>query len=222
MMLCKNTLARRWGPRPRYMPWLYTAVIRPQMLGCYVWAKATKLQYIRDWLRSFKRLGLMMIGHVRRGCPTGALELIYDVKPLHIAIRETAMATYFRVKQHNWNARLRAHIGHEQYVKYMLPIAIKDIEADKMPFERKWNRPYKTIIGKGEGPGNVTVDWEVYTDGSLLDGKSGSGVVFKKNNVWVDCLSVPLRDATVYQSELKAIELAASELQPHVSHGDTK
>ena len=46
-------------------------------------AKATETQYNRDWLRSLQRLGLLMIGLVRRGCPSGAFELIYDVKPLH-------------------------------------------------------------------------------------------------------------------------------------------
>ena len=94
-----------------------------------------------------------MIGHVRRGCPTGALELIYDVKPLHIAIREIAMMTYFRVEHHNWKARLRSHIGHEQYIENLLPDSIKDMEIDRIPFQRKWARPYSTTIGTGEGPG---------------------------------------------------------------------
>ena len=89
-----------------------------------------------------------------------------------------------------------------------------------MPYRRQWNRPYNTIIERGEGPGDISADWEIYTDGSLVDGQSGSGVVFKRNDLWVDSISVPLKEATVYQSELKAIELAAFELQPHVSEGD--
>ena len=45
-------------------------------------------------------------------------------------------------------------------------------------------------------------------------------VLFLRKIIWVDCLNEPLRDAMVYQSELKDIELAASQLQPHVSYGD--
>ena len=130
------------------------------------------------------------------------------------------MMTYFRVEHHNWKARLRSHIGHEQYIENLFPDSIKDLEIDKIPFQRKWARPYNTMIGTGEGPGKRAVDWEVYTDGSLMEGKSGLGVAVKKNTDWLFTIRVPLMDATVFQAELKAIELAADKLRTLVSEGD--
>ena len=223
MMACKTALARTWGPQPKYMKWLYTAVIRPQITyGCYVWAKSTKIQYIRDWLRSLQRLGLTMIGHVRRSCPTSALELIYDVKPLHIAIKEIAMNTYFRVKHFNWTAKTRGQCGHEEYAYNLLPERIKKAVTDRVPFQRKWNKPYTIEIGSGKGPEERRFDFEVYTDGSLVSGstQAGSGVIIKKDTQWLPPICAPLKDATVFQSELKAIELAGRELINIAEDGD--
>ena len=164
----------------------------------------------------------MMIGHVRRSCPTAALELIYDVKPLHIVIREIAMSTYFRVKHFNWKARTRGQIGHEEYVVDLLPERIRKAEIDRIPFQRKWHKPYSTEIGSGNGPGDRRFDFEVYTDGSLVSGntQAGSGIVIKKDTQWLPPICAPLKEATVFQSELKAIELAALELQNMVDEGD--
>ena len=51
--------------------------------------------------------------------------------------------------------------------------------------------------------------WQIYTDGSLLNGKSGSGIVIFQNSQYRDTAKVRLEQATVYQSEVKAVQIAA-------------
>ena len=63
--------------------------------------------------------------------------------------------------------------------------------------------------------------WQIFTDGSLLDEKSGSGIIVYQNKVHMLTSSVNLREATVYQSEVKAIQLAA-ELLTNLKEGPTK
>ena len=54
--------------------------------------------------------------------------------------------------------------------------------------------------------------WQVFTDGSLLEGRSGSGIVIFQNKVHKTSEGYRLQQATVYQSEVKAVEIAAKML----------
>ena len=111
MLMCRNVLSKMYEPKPLYMRWLYTSVIRPQLTyGCYAWAQATKTAKNREKLEKFERMVLTFIRHTT---PTDALRIMYNIKPLHLFIRETAMKTYFRVKKYNWLPRNPDMIGHD-------------------------------------------------------------------------------------------------------------
>ena len=56
------------------------------------------------------------------------------------------------LEHHNWKARLRSRIVHEQYIENLLPDQVHDLESDRISFQRKWARMCNTIIGTGEGP----------------------------------------------------------------------
>ena len=67
MIMCRNALAKIYGPKPLYMRWLYSSVIRPQLTyGCYVWAKATETKTNREKLQKFERMGLKMVTYIRK------------------------------------------------------------------------------------------------------------------------------------------------------------
>ena len=90
---------------------------------------------------------------------------------------------------------------------------------DKTKFQRKWNLPFSVKIGDGKldkwTPHTMTSDWTCFTDGSLMDHKSGAGAKLcnKDNEVLkIFTLKEGLREATVYQSELRAIEMTANFL----------
>ena len=76
--------------------WLYVAFIRPMIsYGALVWAtnildtKATVLRRIQ-WPM------LARCGLIRCNTPTRSLEIILDVKPLLLHLKETALATAVR------------------------------------------------------------------------------------------------------------------------------
>lgn len=93
MMMARNALAHTWGPHPRFMHWLYTAVIRPRITyGSFVWGEAALKKGNQDKLRSLQRLGLHMIAPIRRGTPSKALEIIYNVEPLHLHIQSLSLS----------------------------------------------------------------------------------------------------------------------------------
>ena len=75
MYMCRNSLAKMYGPKPTYMRWLYTSVLRPQMTyGCYVWAQQAEAN--KKKLEKLERIGLKMCSFVRHSTPTDALRII--------------------------------------------------------------------------------------------------------------------------------------------------
>ena len=164
-----------------------------------------------------------MCSFVRHSTPTDALRIIYNVKPLHLHIKEVAMNTFFRVKKYNWTSKLKKTVGHERYIQRQIPRNLLNVEIDKVPHRYAWDKPYTAEIGSGTIPPEIwsygpfkeddgalsTETWQVFTDGSLLDGKSGSGIALFHNKVHYDTQWYRLQQATVYQSEVKAVEMAA-------------
>ena len=115
---------------------------------------------------------------------------------------------------------------------------------DKVPHRYAWNKPYTAEIGNGtippelwsygpykesESPEGETDNWQIFTDGSLLEERSGSGIIMFRAQTdrafsparHFHTLSVRLKEATVYQSEVKAVQIAA-ELALKMKKGPSK
>ena len=167
-----------------------------------------------------------MCSFVRHSTPTDALRIIYNVKPLHLYIKEAAMNTFFRVKKYDWTSKLPKTIGHETYIRRLISRDLLKTKVDKVPHRYVWDKPYTSEIGTGTIPPELQIYfgpwpeefdasdsrskiWQIYTDGSLLNGKSGSGIVIFQNSHYRDTAKVRLELSTVYQSEVKAIQIAA-------------
>ena len=237
MMMCRNALAKMYGPRPTHMRWLYTCVLRPQLTyGCYIWAQQAEAS--KKKLEKLERIGLKMCSFVRHSTPTDALRIIYNVKPLHLHIKEVAMNTYFRVKKYNWTSKLPKTVGHETYIRKLIPKDLQKVKIDKVSHRYVWDKPYTSEIGTGTIPPEFQIEfgpwleeldssqsqdhtWQIYTDGSLLNEKSGSGIVIFQNNRYKDTAKVRLDQATVYQSEVKAVQTAA-EMVLSMKNGPSK
>ena len=138
-------------------------------------------------------------------------------------------------------------IGHEAYTRKMIPITLQDKEVDKVPHRYVWNKPYTSEIGNGtippelwsygpykeepDSPEGETDNWQIFTDGSLMEERSGSGIIMfqaqsgvafspvRYSNHYTS--SVRLKEATVYQSEVKAVQIAA-ELALKMKRGPCK
>ena len=209
MMTINNTLSKIWGPKPTWVKYAYTGIIRPSITyASCIWAKAVDYKGMAKKLESVQRLGLLAISHVRRSTPTKALQLLYNVAPLDLHIKNTALKAFLRL-----NLKVDVHAGHRKFLRDLLPQSLRNRSLDKIS-PRQLSRPNPVLISisKGEDDdGNA--DFMCYTDGSLLDGKAGAGgiVLERKEGKLHELATICHRylDATVYQAELLGIKLAA-------------
>jgi hypothetical protein len=83
--------------------------------GSAVWGHAAQKATIRKKLRSLLRLGHTAITFVRQGTPTMGMELIYDLPPLHLQIKECALGTFLQLgelQEVAWIPKIKTKIGH--------------------------------------------------------------------------------------------------------------
>jgi hypothetical protein len=175
LMMAKNHIARTWGPRPEYALWLYTQVVRPKALyGSIVWYHALHKQMLRDKLNSLQRLGMVCISGVRNSSPTASLEVIFNLPPLDLKIRETALLTAHRVGvKQLWQPSHSSKQGggHIHNLLKDMPLGLQNVVMDRAPFLRTWDRNFKVTIDDGKDPCERK-EWNVYTDGSRINGHS--------------------------------------------------
>ncbi len=118
LMQLKPVLGKTWSPKPKYTKWLYEGVILPMLsYGAIVWASSLSKQNNQTKLKKLQRLGLISIANVRKSTPTAALEIIYNIAPLHLQIQEKAINTYLRLgaaQRPNWAPHKKDQIGHLQ------------------------------------------------------------------------------------------------------------
>ena len=67
MGACRTSLGGIWGPKPQFIKWLYTGVIRPALTcGSLVWGHRLTAVQTRK-LTSLQRSALMQMGLLRKG-----------------------------------------------------------------------------------------------------------------------------------------------------------
>ena len=89
-----------WGITPKVMWWIYLTTIRPVLLyGSVVWWKRATLDAGMRPLDCVQRLALRMVTSCFPTTATRALESLFDLRPLHIAVVEEAMMAYARLKR---------------------------------------------------------------------------------------------------------------------------
>ena len=66
--------------------------------GSMIWGHAVNTKTCKDKLRRLNRLACNTIAGVRRSNPTRALEIIYDLPPLHLVIMRSGLRSYVRLQ----------------------------------------------------------------------------------------------------------------------------
>ena len=215
LVASKLALSHKWGPKPRYMAWMWTAVLRPRITyGAFVWAKAAAKRTNQAKLRSVQSYALRMIAPVRKSTPTRALEIIHNTAPLHLHIKALALSTFVRIEANmTWNTNLRTK-GHIEYAHKELPEELHHAVMDRAPLKRDWNTLYEVVIGSGINEDWLPsqADWSCFTDGSLLKGESGAGAAIFDKTGNITNLGEKPEGGTVYQCEIWAIDMAAKWL----------
>ena len=219
---CKIALARvrpllrkAWSPSPKQSRWLIEGVIYPMLTyGSLVWAKATERPGVIKQLAKLQRLALLSIANVRFSTPTAALELIYNIAPLHLQVREKARMAFLRLgeaRDKRWLPTYPDHMeryGHLEYVRRSLPLMEED--DDVILPTSNWDRLYTVTTARNNPPKTTGV--AAFTDGSLLAGRSGSGAYLEIEATPFLSISERLNRCTVFQSELRAICMTSEML----------
>jgi ribonuclease HI len=207
LMMLRPILGRTWSPRPMYTRWLYTGVILPMLTyASVVWAGATtNASGLQKKLGKLQRLGLTSIACVRRGTPTAALEILYDVPPIHHLVMERARCTFLQLGelQHvQWTPVIRSQTGHLRELRRFFKGEMDDDMIEPVPNR---DQPYYVRIDNGLAVEQQGIT--AYTDGSLMDGRAGAGACIWQGAQPMVTLSEKLPDCTIFQAEIRAIQM---------------
>ena len=210
-MLARPHICKVFGPKPQYIHYLWTSIIRPAITyASFVWFGACDKQYVINKLYSLQRLALTLITPIRTKSPGHTLEILYGVMPLDLYIKKLAYTAYFRINPEiDWVPMgvSPEYLGHIRAIQSRLPSSLKDIVVDKIPKKRYWDQNYNIKIGSGIT--NYSGEYNCYTDGSLLNNKSGCGAFNRYKEEPFACIVERIYGSTVYQAELRAIQLAS-------------
>jgi ribonuclease HI len=211
MKLCP-LLRRTWSPKPIYTRWLYEGVIIPMLTyGSAVWGHAAQKTTMREKLRKLQRLGLTAITYVRPLMWVWSLFLTSH--PYIYRSRNAPSGPSSDSKSYKrLRGSLKANLifGHLRWLRQHLPSTIDD---DVITTVANITIPYRVIIDTALPP--AAADICVYTDGSLLEERSGAGVYIEVDQQPQVTMSKRLPPCTVFQSELRAIQMACEHLCLH-------
>ncbi|GBL87011.1 Putative protein in type-1 retrotransposable element R1DM [Araneus ventricosus] len=178
-----------WGTSVSLLKHWYLSVIQPSLLyGAAVWGGSFTKKQINT-LHSIQRVALIKISKSFRTCPTDALNVFLGLPPLHV------VANSLFIKFKIWHARCND---------------FDFINTNNLDFYIKINNldlNHRVI----EFPNCIpNADFDVYTDGSGIDGNIGASVCIFKNNARINSFRFKLNNYnSVFQAELAAINFAA-------------
>lgn len=202
--ICRDT----WGPTPKAAKWAYTGIVRPALAyGSIIWAKKAQEGNLKVKLTQLQRLAMRLIAPVRYSTPTAALELLYDIKPLHLYLKEYALRSALRIGITNPNWTPQGSKGHQHWLVESLPDVLRGLKIDNVRSNMIWQQNYEIEIGKGDDISRR--EWACYTDGSKVGWKAGSGSVILHRNRVVKHISFSVGNAEVFQAEVSAILASA-------------
>ena len=224
LMKIASITSAYWGPRPKLMKWAYTGIVRPVLsYAALAWGHAAENDDIENMLRRVNRLAMNTMVKVPRSTPTRTMELVLDIYPLHLHIMKEGLSTYVRLEP---SLRLRwtgvyenltfsvSHLRYWIWVAEDTGIATYGQEVDDCCVMRptlQFVLDTSSFVDMENCQG--ALDCNVYTDGSKLNDRVGSGVFIERKGVVLARHKVRIPDvSTVYQAELMAIKEAATIL----------
>ncbi|XP_062713028.1 uncharacterized protein LOC134290062 [Aedes albopictus] len=222
---CRRTFGTTWGLKPKYIKWIYTTVVRPILAyGCLVWWQKGEVRTVQSKLGHLQRMCLMAMSGAFSSTPTAALEVLFDVAPLHIHLKQEALSCTYRL----WVLGLleETPVNRSSTHTSLFPLLVNWDKVVLAPSDLTiaCNFPYRTFSTKfpsreewtsGYLERRISDGIVCYTDGSLLEGRAGAGVYSRELRLYQ---SYSLgRHCTVFQAEIFALMCGVqSALQQHV------
>ncbi len=128
----KSMANNRFNMSMKGLKWIYTACVRPTILyAAHIWGHTLNKKQIKDLYR-INSVGCRSIAPCWR-TPTKALEIMWNVEPLHLAVKEKGLSTYTRIKdivKTTWSGYGKLKKGHwklweTEHSKLCLPGAVE-------------------------------------------------------------------------------------------------
>lgn len=215
IMTSRSFIGKTWGLKPKMAMWLYTAVIRPLVsYAALVWWTKTQQITVKVKLDSLQRMACLSISGAFISTSTAALEVILNVTPLDLYLKQEAVMSFYRLSVMDGTRRSLARTGHLSALEQESREPLLAMGSDLMLGKFMFARPFTTHVGTRR-------DWENgllvrlnnsliwYTDGSLINGKAGYGA--HRHRPKCNLSGSLGRWCTVFQAEVFAIAIAAQE-----------
>ena len=220
LMAYHYAITKKYGPRPLLMRRAYTTIVIPALtFGCHVFGDKCLQETIKKSLNRLNRLASLLIAQVAPSTPTKGLEVIYNLMPLDILFEKRASTIMARIDsqiQPSWDGIGKGKKNGliRRWRSAAAMISKNTVKTDKIPTkivrERNFlvHNPDNGRIKGKELKGIVS-----YTDGSLLNYKTGCGVhtVLGKRVIYNGKFYLG-NTATVFQAEITAIKKSAEML----------
>lgn len=210
--ICRQLVIKSWGLDPDKMIWLYNMIVKPILTyGSFIWWTKTLNKNTQSTLSKLQRQAIIATTGALKSTPTAAMEMLLNVTPLHIHVKQEAIKSILRLKSfHSPVTHMGGHMRILQEIKDQ-PTLLMD--TDKMIRKYDFEKKFQTNIPSRE-------DWKNgipvlngfnsvwYTDGSKTPQGIGAGVFGPRCNI----VQPMGKFTTVFQAEIHAIELCASRI----------
>ena len=226
MMQIRKVVGRNWGLKPKYCRWMYVSLVRPILTyGCLVWLNSAYKPSHSKKLERVQRKGCLAALNAMRTTATQALEVILDIKPIIIHIKELSLRSYLRLKRSgNWSAKDGETTKPENHSNRVEKLASGlpelQLPIDRLILRDRGECSFTSIIKSKHElenyefrlmPSNNSVI-NIYTDGSKTSSGCGYGYTIKNHSIKQQGYGHLGKISTVFQAEITAIEMAATHL----------
>ena len=101
------------------MKWTYTGIVRPKITyGCMIWGHKINLKKHGKQLNRLNRIASTSATAIERTTPQASLEMMTNILPLDLHIKEVGMNSYIRLKSQLDNPSRKTktfNVTHLQY-----------------------------------------------------------------------------------------------------------
>lgn len=196
-----------WGLDGAALRTIYKGALIPALLyNCSVWGAGACFRFNRNRLRSLQRLLCLRLGGLYRTVSYEVAVCLTDTSPILAHIEY--FTNIYKTKQE----------GH-----YTDGTSLHTIQLEKQITTQRKLPKYNIKLPKFTPAGEQS-KYELYTDGSKLNDKTGAGFCCINNNNIFYTKQIKLQDkCSVFQAELYAIQEALAFLvsEIHPEHGET-
>ena len=212
---------KNWGPKPKLMRWAYLGIVRPMLCyGAMIWGHRAPANEAK--LRRINRMAINTFGSFPKSTPTRALEVMFDVMPLHLYCTQEGLAARLRldgVVSLDWSGKNTLKTHNTSHLRHWETI-MSEYEINTKHSDRcnqiKWSLGFRINRDSfnGDAKHRKPTQINVYTDGSRQNEQTGCGyAIYHGKRALTEGFRRLPDHATVFQAEITAITQAAGHLQ---------